>query len=70
MPRVRMLIGISGSTSVGPGVSAGNLERGQIIEVDERTAEHWCHQGYAERRLEGPIGPAYKSEGQGQSSWR
>jgi hypothetical protein len=60
--RIRMKIGISGITSVGGGKTYTDLKRGQIIDADENVANQYIEHGYAEKRLEGDVGPAYKSE--------
>jgi hypothetical protein len=60
--KLRMKIGIAGSTSVGAGRSYDSLKRGDVIECDERTATQFLSAGYAETRLEGDIGEARKPE--------
>jgi hypothetical protein len=58
--KIRMKIHIRGITSVGAGRTYDSLVRGQIIEVDERTAAQFLEAGYAERKLDGEIGPSNK----------
>jgi hypothetical protein len=60
--RVRMKIPIGGGVSVGPGVGVHDLQRSNIVEVSDAIAAQWVQQGYAERRLDGPIGRAYEPE--------
>jgi hypothetical protein len=44
------------------GKSYTDLERGQVIDVDEAVAAQYLEHGYAELRLEGDIGQPYRTE--------
>jgi hypothetical protein len=60
--KLRMKIGIAGTTSVGAGRTYTDLKRGQVIDVDEATARQFLEAGYAELRLEGAVGEPRKRE--------
>lgn len=62
MTKVKAKINISGMTSTGAGKTYTNIQRGDIIECDERTAAQYIEHGYAQSDLSGPLGQAYKSE--------
>jgi hypothetical protein len=69
MPRVRMKINISGSTSVGAGKEYTNIRRGDVIEVDERVAAQYLECGYAQSDISGPLGQPFKSEAIPDPNW-
>jgi hypothetical protein len=55
--KLRMKINISGCSD-----GHYDLKRGDIVDFDDAaTARKYIEQGYAESKLSGPVGPAYKA---------
>jgi hypothetical protein len=62
MTPLKMKIGISGSTSTGEGKTYNSIQRGDIVECDEKTAAQYLQFGYAQSDLQSEPGTPYKSE--------